>query len=90
MQNKRTRELKWFIDTLQSEFSTEVKVNEIGVEATELGLDEVEDFFVPSELFDALPEILVYEITIVDDEQNNVWLVQLPFFQIVPNGACKS
>ena len=47
---------------MQSEFSTEVKVNDFGVEATELGLDEVEDFFVPSELIETLPETLVYEI----------------------------
>lgn len=80
MQNKRTRQLQWFMDTLQSEFSTEVKVNDIGVEATEFGLDEVEDIFVPSELFDALPETLVYEIMIVDDEQNNVWVGAIAFY----------
>lgn len=31
MKDKRTRELQWFMDILQSEFSTEVKVNNIGV-----------------------------------------------------------
>ena len=84
MQNKRTREFQWFIDTLQSEFSTEVKVNDIGVEATELGIDEVEGFFVPSELFDALPETLVYEIMIVDDEKNNVWVGAIAFYPNSP------
>jgi len=84
MQNKRTREFQWFIDTLQSEFSTEVKVNDIGVEATELGIDEVEGFFVPSELFDVLPETLVYEIMIVDDEKNNVWVGAIAFYPNSP------
>ena len=84
MQNKRTRELQWFMDTLESEFSTEVKVNDIGVEATELGLDEVEDFFVPSELFDDLPETLVYEIMIVDDELANVWVGAIAFYPNSP------
>ena len=40
--------LRWFVNTLQNEFSIRVEVNEIGVEATELGMDDVEDFFVPS------------------------------------------
>ena len=84
MLNKRSRELQWFIDTLQNEFSTEVKVNCIGVGATELGIDEVVDFFVPSELFETLPETLIYEIMIVDDERNNVWVGAIAFYPNSP------
>jgi predicted nucleotidyltransferase len=35
-----------------SHFQVLVEIEGIAVEATELGLDEVEDFFVPSELFE--------------------------------------
>jgi len=79
MENNQSRELQWFKDTLQNEFGVEIDSNDIGIEATELGTDEVEDFFVPSELLDELPETLVYEIMIVDDEQNNEWVGAIAF-----------
>lgn len=78
MESNQSREIQWFVNTLQNEFSIKVDINDIGVEATELGMDEVEDFFVPSELFDVLPETLVYEIMIVDDEENRPdWCLQM-------------
>ena len=85
MESNQSRELQWFVNTLQNEFSIKVDINDIGVEATELGIDEVEDFFVPRELFDELPYTLIYEIMIVDDEENNG--VQLLFIQIVLIGV---
>lgn len=84
MESNQSRELQWFVNTLQNEFDVEMDVNRIGIEATELGLDEVEDFFVPRELFDELPETLVYEIMIVDDEQNNVWVGAISFYPNSP------
>lgn len=79
MENNQSRELQWFVNTLQNEFSIKVDINDIGVEAAELGVDEVEDFFVPSELFDELPYTLIYEIMIVDDEEN-VWVGAVAFY----------
>ena len=79
MGNNQSRELQWFVDTLQNDFGLEVDANDIGLEAIELGTDEVEDFFVPSELLDELPETLVYEIMVVDDEQNNEWVGAIAF-----------
>jgi len=84
MESNQSRELQWFVDTLQNDFDVEIEANDIGIEATELGMDEVEDFFVPRELFDELPETLVYEIMIVDDEQNNVWVGAVSFYPSSP------
>lgn len=84
METNQSREVQWFVDTLQNDFGVEVKINNISVEATELGVDEVEDFFVPRELFDELPETLVYEIMVVDDEQNNVWVGAICFYPDSP------
>ena len=79
-----TKEIHWFMNTLMTVFSVEVAAEVIGVEATELGLDEVENFFVPKELFEGLPETLVYEIMIVDDDQNNVWVGAIAFYPDSP------
>jgi len=79
MGNNQSRELQWFKDTLQNEFGVEIDSNAIGIEATELGTDEVEDFFVPTELLEELPETLVYEIMIVDDKQSNEWVGAIAF-----------
>ena len=80
METNQTREVQWFVDTLQNDFNVEIKASDIGIEATELGVDEVEDFFVPRELFDELPETIVYEIMIVEDEQNNAWVGAVCFY----------
>ena len=80
------KEVDWFVYTLKSHFGINVDPNVIGYDATELGMDEVEEFFVPCELFNVLPETLVYEIMIFDDEHNNVWVGQSPIIQIVLNG----
>lgn len=78
------REIDWFVYTLENQFGISVDPKMIGYEATELGLDEVEDFFVPNELFDDLPETLVYEIMIVDDELANVLVGAIAFYPNSP------
>ncbi|MEK4244471.1 hypothetical protein MKZ20_03900 [Psychrobacillus sp. FSL K6-2684] len=78
------KEVDWFVYTLKNQFGINVDLKVIGYEATELGMDEVEDFFVPSELFDVLPESLVYEIIIVDDIENNVWVGAVAFYPDSP------
>lgn len=45
MENPLSIELEWFVSTLRSEFGVQVEVGNIGIEATELGMDEVEDFY---------------------------------------------
>lgn len=85
MENNLTKEVHWFMNTLLMEFTVEVAAEEIGVEAVELGLDEVEDFYVPKELFEAIPETLLYELMIVDDELGNVWVGAIAFYPNSPD-----
>lgn len=84
MGNNQSRELQWFVDILQNVFGVQVDTNEIGVEATELGMEEVEEFFVPRELFEVLPESFVYEIMIADDPTGNVWIGAVAFYPDSP------
>ena len=74
-----SREINWFTETLWSKFGVKVTAESIALEGIELGLDEVEDFFVPVELFDELPETLLYEILVADDEEGNEWVGGIAF-----------
>jgi len=80
-----TREMKWFLDTLKVRFNVELTAKEISVEATELGMSEVESFFVPGELFEVAPETLVYEIMVVEDDTENEWVGGIAFYPHRPN-----
>ncbi|WP_419958136.1 hypothetical protein [Psychrobacillus psychrotolerans] len=82
-----TKEIHWFVHKIMADFSVEVAAEEIALEATELGLDEVEEFFVPNGLFDDLPETLVYEIMIVDDKLANVWVGAIAIYPNSPEGC---
>ncbi|MEK4712038.1 hypothetical protein [Sporosarcina sp. FSL K6-5500] len=75
-----TREMEWFLDTLKVRFNVELSSNDVSVEATELGLSEVESFFVPSELIEVVPETLLYEIMVAEDETNTEWVGAVAFF----------
>jgi len=55
-----SKEINWVTETLWSKFGVKVTADSIALEGVELGLDEVEDFFVPHELFDYLLESLLY------------------------------
>lgn len=85
MTNSITKEIHWFMQTLKDDFDMEVSAEEISVEATELGLSEVESFFVPSELFEVVPETLLYEIMIADDETENEWVGAVAFYPNLPD-----
>lgn len=80
-----SKELHWFIDTLEKRFNVKVKVEEIGLEATELSTDEVEDFYVPRELFTEIPATFIYEIMIVDDDQGNEWIGAVTYYPNTPD-----
>lgn len=83
--NQLTREMEWFLDTLRKEFGIELTAESIALEGIELGLDEVEDFFVPVELFEELPETLLYEIMVADDEEENEWVGGIAFYPNLPD-----
>lgn len=79
-----TREIEWFLRTLTEEFDLELSAEDISVEAIELGLSEVESFFVPSELFEVVPETLLYEIMLVEDTAENEWVGAVAFYPETP------
>ena len=77
--NELTKEVDWFVTMLQTVFHVVVAVEDVAVEATELGMEEVGEIFVPSEVIDPLPETLLYELMIVDDESSNEWVGAIGF-----------
>lgn len=80
-----SKELHWYLDTLRIEFDVEVAVDDIAIEAVELGTDEVEDFFVPVEVLEAVPDLLLYEIMLADDAEGNVWVGAVAFYPDSPD-----
>lgn len=79
MMNKLTKEVEWFLTMLQTVFHVVVDAEDVAVEATELGLEEVGEIFVPSEVINPLPETLLYELMIVDDKSGNEWVGAIGF-----------
>ena len=80
-----TKEMKWFLDTLKVLFNVDLSVNDVSVEATELGVSEVESYFVPSELFEVVLETLLYEIMIAEDETETEWIGAVAFYPHRPD-----
>lgn len=79
MSAEMSRELHWFLETLQENFGVIADTSEIGIEAVELGLEEVENFFVPQEVLHDLPKSLLYEIMVYEDEQNDKYVGGIAF-----------
>jgi len=77
--NELTREMEWFLTTLKKEFRVIIEADVVAVEATELGIDEVDDFYIPSEVIAKLPETLLYEIMVTDDKEENEWIGAITF-----------
>jgi len=80
-----SKEVHWFVETLRDQFQVSVTTEEIAVEATELGMEEVADFYVPSELFEVAPETLLYEIMVMDDERQNEWIGAVAYYPNLPD-----
>ncbi|ARK22268.1 hypothetical protein [Sporosarcina ureae] len=74
-----SRELEWFVRTLASEFGVFVSTREVAVEAVELGVEEVDECYLPLEVVKNLPETFLYELMIVDDAGSNEWLGAVAF-----------
>ena len=51
-----TREIEWFLTTMEKEFGGVVTADVIAIEAVELGIEEVEHFYIPDRLIDDLDE----------------------------------
>lgn len=66
-------ELNWFVDTLENEFQVKVNRKQIGYEGIELYLDEIDETLIPREMFDELPESLLFE-TMLYENGGTEWL----------------
>jgi hypothetical protein len=67
-------ELDWFVNVLENEFQVKVNQNQIGYEGIELYLEEIDQSLIPSELSINLPEALLFETMLFDDERGTEWL----------------
>lgn len=80
-----SREVEWFVEMMREQFELVVSVEEVAVEAVELGMDEVENFYVPTEVFVELPSSLLYEIMVWDDVKGNEYVGVIAFLPNSPN-----
>ncbi|MFC6040523.1 hypothetical protein ACFPYN_13940 [Paenisporosarcina macmurdoensis] len=67
-------ELNWFVDTLENEFQVKMDRRQISYEGNELYLDEIDESLIPSEMFDSLPESLLFETMLYEDDIKTEWL----------------
>lgn len=79
-----SKEIHWFMETLEKEFQVTVDSKNVGYEATVLSVDEVDNSYVPTELFTEVPETFLYEIMIVDDNEANEWIGAVAFYPETP------
>ncbi|WP_108668939.1 hypothetical protein [Peribacillus acanthi] len=67
-------ELEWFVSILENEFDVKVEMNQISYEGNELYLDEIDESLIPREMFEDLPESLLFETMLIEDQQGTEWL----------------
>jgi hypothetical protein len=68
------KEINWFVEALEKEFLVEVNKDQISYEGNELYLDEIDDSLVPSEMTEGLPEALIFETMIFEDNEGTEWI----------------
>ncbi|WP_433744959.1 hypothetical protein [Falsibacillus pallidus] len=68
-------ELDWFVRTLEGNFKVKgVDIKQIGHEANEMYLDEIDESLLPNESIDNLPEALIFETMVVEDSKGVEWI----------------
>lgn len=68
------KELDWFVQTLEDEFQIVADRNQISFEGNELFLDEIDESLIPSEMATGLPESLLFETMLFEDNQGAEWI----------------
>jgi hypothetical protein len=68
------KELDWFVQMLKDEFRVESNRNQISFEGNELYLDEIDESLIPKEMAKGLPEKLLFETMLVEDNQGTEWI----------------
>lgn len=84
MEGKLSRELRWFVSTLAREFGVFVSTREVAVEAVKLGIEEVDEWYLPLEVIKNPVETFLYELMIVDDATLNEWVGAITFYPDSP------
>ncbi|MFD2679252.1 hypothetical protein [Bacillus seohaeanensis] len=68
------KETNWFVETLEKEFLVDVNKDQVSYEGNELCLDEIDESLIPSEMTEGLPEVLLFETMIFEDEVGTEWI----------------
>ena len=68
------KELDWFVRILESEFHIEGDKRQISYEGSELYRDEIDGLLIPSDMLNGLPDPLLFETMVFDDEDGTEWL----------------
>ncbi len=64
----------WFVRTMKRTFNVAVKIDEVGYEAYEFYHEELDNYLVPEEHLEKLPNPLLFETLSYVDEKRNEWI----------------
>lgn len=66
--------IDWFVRTMKRTFNVAVKIDEVGYEAYEFYHEELDNYLVPEEHLEKLPNPLLFETLRYVDEKRNEWI----------------
>jgi hypothetical protein len=64
----------WFVRTMKRTFNVAVNIDEVGYEAYEFYHEELDNYLVPEEHLEKLPNPLLFETLSYVDEKRNEWI----------------
>ncbi|WP_287465521.1 hypothetical protein [Geobacillus sp.] len=66
--------MDWFVRTMKRTFNVAVNIDEVGYEAYEFYHEELDNYLVPEEHLEKLPNPLLFETLRYVDEKRNDWI----------------
>ncbi|KIQ94698.1 hypothetical protein LH47_01166 [Anoxybacillus thermarum] len=66
--------IDWFVTAMKRTFNVAVNIDEVGYEAYELYHEELDNYLVPEEHLEKLPNPLLFETLRYVDENRNEWI----------------
>ncbi|WP_235888101.1 hypothetical protein [Neobacillus paridis] len=66
--------MNWFVRTMKRIFNVAVNIDEVGYEAYEFYHEELDNYLVPEEHLEKLPNPLLFETLSYVDEKRNEWI----------------
>lgn len=67
-------QMDWFVRTMKRTFNVAVTIDEVGYEAYEFYHEELDNYLVPEEHLEKLPNPLLFETLRYVDEKRNEWI----------------